>query len=109
MNKKKPSNRRVGQRRVAEVKVMVTDDRLGLTRCKLRDISLDGAFIEAENLSLSKNANVDLVLRIRYGNKRKHCRVPATVLRVTDNGAALAFSKLDERVYRTLFDIVYPS
>lgn len=87
---------------------MITDERLGLTRCKLRDISLDGAFIEADNLALSKNATVDLVLRIRAGQKRQHCRVPAKVVRVTEDGAALAFDELDERLYRTLFDIVYP-
>jgi hypothetical protein len=41
-----PADRRSGPRRFAGVKAMVTHDRLGLTKCKLRDISLDGAFIE---------------------------------------------------------------
>ncbi len=101
------ANRRTGPRRLADVKAMVTHERLGLTRCKLRDISLEGAFIETDGFVLSKNTEVDLVLRIRSGEKRKHCRVPARVARVTQNGAALAFDDLDEPVYRALFDIVY--
>ena len=64
-----PANRRSGERRFAGVKAMVTHDQLGLTKCKLRDISLDGAFIETGTLVLSKNADVDLVLKIRAGSR----------------------------------------
>lgn len=101
------ANRRTGPRRLADVKAMVTHERLGLTKCKLRDISLEGAFIETDGFVLSKNTKVDLVVRIRSGEKRKHCRLPARVVRVTESGAALAFDDLDEPIYRTLFDIVY--
>ncbi|MFQ5936414.1 MAG: PilZ domain-containing protein [Acidiferrobacterales bacterium] len=107
MKDAKSTERRDGPRRPTTVKVMVTHPRLGLIKCKLRDLSLDGAFIETEEFSLPKSIDVDLVLKIRSGDKTMHCRVPAKVARVDEEGAALVFSDLDERVYRRLFDIVH--
>lgn len=89
------------------VEAMIAHGGRGLAKCRLRDISLEGAFIETAVLRLSKNADVDLVLKIRSGRRTKHCRVPARVARVTEDGAALVFGKLEEQVYRTLIDIVY--
>ena len=105
----KVADRRLSPRRITAAKVLVTDERLGLTRCTLRDISLEGAFVETGNIAFSKNAAVELVVRYRSGKKRGHCRVAAKVLRVSQNGAALVFNDVDERVYRALFALVYPS
>lgn len=102
------ADRRLSPRRGTGVKAMVAHHSLGLTKCKLLEISIDGAFIETGDLSLTKGADTDLVLKIRNGNKRTHCRIPATVVRLTENGAALTFDDLDEDVYRILLDIVYP-
>lgn len=102
-------DRRLGARRTASVKALVTHDRVGLTKCLLREIGIDGAFVETGEFHLQKGADVDLVLKIRNGSKRTHCRVPAKVVRTTDEGAALSFDNIDENVYRILFDIVYPS
>jgi PilZ domain len=101
-------DRRLGARRPASVKAMVTHDRVGLTKCVLREIGTDGAFVETGEFHLKKGADVDLVLKIRDGSKRTHLRVPAKVVRTTEDGAALSFDKIDENVYRILFDIVYP-
>ena len=106
-DKPEPADRRSGPRRFAGVKAMVTHGRLGLTKCKLRDISLDGAFIETGTLVLSKNADVDLVLKIRSGDRNRHCRFQAKVARVTAEGVVLEFRHLSEVAYRTLFDIVH--
>jgi hypothetical protein len=102
-------DRRLGARRPASVKAMVTHDRIGLTKCLLREIGIDGAFVETADFRLKKGADVDLVLKIRNGSKRTHCRVPAKVVRTTAEGAALSFDNIDEGIYRILFDIVYPS
>jgi hypothetical protein len=102
-------DRRLGPRRTASVKALVTHDRAGLTKCLLREIGIDGAFVETGGFHLKKGADVDLVLKIRNGDKRTHCRVPAKVVRTTAEGAALSFDDIDEGIYRILFDIVYPS
>ncbi len=51
-------------------------------KCRLRDISLSGAFIETENFALAKGTKVDLVLRVLRGEKTTTCLLPAEVVRV---------------------------
>lgn len=101
------SNRRLGPRRFAGVKVMVTHPSLGLVKCRLRDIGLDGAFIEISDPDLKPGADVDLVVKVRTAKGHTHCRLPAKIMRITDKGAALSFGELEERAYQTLFDIVH--
>lgn len=107
-SKPAPVDRRLSPRRETSVKAMVAHHSVGLTKCKLVEIGIDGALIETGELGLRKGADADLVLKIRKGSKVTHCRVPAKVVRLTENGAALAFDNLDEVVYRILLEIVYP-
>ncbi len=94
-------------RRVTDVKVF-TYDGVESTKCRLRHISVDGAFVETKNFPLTKGTNLELVLKIRRGGKPRHCRLPAEVIRVEDDGAALMFGNLDEQLYNVLLDIVNP-
>jgi len=89
------------------VKAMITHHRLGLTKCRLRNISLDGAFVEVKDFDVAVGTDVDLVLKVRSGQKRSHCRLPANILRVDEDGVAIKFHDLDNRSYQVLFDIVY--
>ncbi len=100
-------DRRSGLRRVADVQVFARDD-IEIRKCRLRDISLDGAFIETENFALAKDSKVDLVLRIRCDGETSACRVPAKVVRTERGGAALMFGDLDEQTYNILLEIVRP-
>ncbi len=100
-------DRRLGLRRVAGVKVLVYDD-IETKKCRLRDISLDGAFIETKNFALAKGSKVDLVLRIRCDGETSACRVPAKIVRTERGGAALMFGGLDEQTYNLLLGIVKP-
>jgi hypothetical protein len=100
-------DRRMGPRRWAHVTAMINHNRLGMARCRLRDISLEGAFVEIGKRILEQDDIVELVLKVRAGAHHRHCRVPAKVARVSDEGAALVFDDPDEQLYRTLFDIVH--
>lgn len=100
------TNRRLGARRVADVEVFVTSEGNEIRRCRLRDISMDGAFIETTNFALTKGTKLDLVLRILRKEETEACPVPAEVIRVTEDGAALIFGRVDQRLYDVLFDIV---
>ncbi len=86
---------------------MITHHRLGLTKCRLRNISLDGAFVGVKDFGVAVGTDVDLVLKVRSGQGRSHCRLPATILRVEEDGVAIKFHDLDNRSYQVLFDIVY--
>lgn len=104
-NKPLPAERRLDPRRVTDVKVFAHDG-VELRKCRLRDISINGAFVETKDFPLAKNADVELVLRIRREGRLTHCRLPAKVLRVTPEGAALMFVDLDEMLAKIVFDIV---
>jgi hypothetical protein len=92
---------------MAGVKVFVYDG-IQLTKCRLRDISVDGAFIETKNFALAKGTDTEVVLKIRRGGKPTHCRLPAKVVRAERGGAAVVFGDLDEQAYNILLEIVKP-
>ncbi len=98
------ANRRSSLRRVSDINVLVHDG-LELMKCRLRDISLDGAFIETKTFG----TDVHLVLDIRSGQNPTHCCLTAKVVRAEGDGAALKFGHLDEQVYTVLLRIVEPS
>lgn len=89
------------------MKTMITHHRLGLTKCRLRNISLDGAFVEVKDFRVAVGTDVDLVLKVRSGQDHSHCRLSATILRVEEDGVAIKFHDLDNRSYQVLLDIVY--
>ncbi len=109
-NDAQPVDRRAHPRRPAgvNVEVMLAHEGLELTKCALRDITPDGAFIETTNFTLAKGAHVDVVLRIRRAGQFTHYRLPAKVVRVEGHGAALMFGTIDEDAYAILLEIVYP-
>jgi len=107
-NKPLSASRRLGPRRVTDVMAFASDGR-EIRKCRLRDISLDGAFIEIENFALVKGTKLDLVLRILREEKTTACPLPAEVVRVEKDGAALMFGGLDQHVYNILVDIVLAS
>jgi hypothetical protein len=92
---------------VTDVKVSASDSR-ETKKCKLRDIGVYGAFLETKSFALTKGTNLELVLKIRSGGKPTHCRLPAEVIRVEEDGVAVMFGDLDEDLYDILLDIVRP-
>ena len=100
-------DRRLGPRRWTQVTAMISHHRLGMARCRLRDISLEGAFVEIGKRILKQDDSVELVLKVRSGERSQHWRIPAKVARVSNEGTALVFDDPDEQLYRTIFDIVH--
>jgi hypothetical protein len=100
-----PAGRRLSPRRLTDVKVFLHDG-VQLTKCRLRDISLDGAYVEIQNPALTEDADVELVLKIRRDGKPTHCRLPAKIARADKIGVALMFNELDAQTERVLSDVV---
>lgn len=101
------ANRRLAARRVTDVKVFASDGS-EIKKCRLRDISLDGAYIETKNFALTKGTKLDLVLRILRKGQTAACPLPAEVVRAEKGGAALIFTNLDKDANSILADIVRP-
>lgn len=76
--------------------------------CTLRDISLNGAFLEAAPDDLPyTNSPVEIALTVTRDGAAKQCRIPARISRLTDNGAAISFSDVGMDAYSSLVSIVY--
>jgi hypothetical protein len=76
--------------------------------CKVRDISLNGAFIEGVPEGLPYfNAPVELGLTLNAGGEIKQHRIPAKIQRLADNGAGLSFGDVGMDAYFSLVSLVY--
>lgn len=73
------ANRRLAARRVTDVKVFASDGS-EIKKCRLRDISLDGAYIETKNFPLAKGTKLDLVVRILRKGQTTACALPTEVI-----------------------------
>ena len=92
---------------MAGVKVCASDG-VDLAKCRHRDISVGGAFLGTKSFALPNGTNLEVVIKTRPGGKLRHCRLPAKVIRVEEDGAAVMFGDLDEELCNILLDIVYP-
>ena len=101
-----PDERRFGPRHETNIKVFAHDG-VELRRCTLRDIGLQGAFIETQNFPLGEGAETELVIRLHREGKHVHCRFPARVVRTTSDGAALCFAELNSDLQQALVDLIY--
>jgi len=75
--------------------------------CTIRDISLNGAFVEAQPEEIPFSGAVELGLTVTANGQNLYYRLPATITRMTDNGAALAFGDVGQEAYFSLVDLVY--
>ena len=76
--------------------------------CTIRDISLNGAFIEGTPEGLPYfNAPVELGLTLTSGGETKQHRIPAKIRRITDNGVGLTFGDVGMDAYFSLVNLVY--
>ena len=73
---------------VLSVEVYSLDEHLG--RAQTRDINLDGAFLESCTRQLHLNEIVELHVRL-HDNEPAPLRLRATVIRSTEEGAAVLF------------------
>lgn len=73
--------------------------------CTIRDISLGGAFLDADPELLPYAGTVELCFSLPSGATRNFVRLPATIQRATEDGAAVTFGDLGGEVYFQLVDL----
>ncbi len=103
------SDRRLGPRKQITLEVLVSDRKRGAKSCQTRDISLDGAFIETQDVTLKKKAKIDLILKIPSNRGPTDHPVQAKVTSVEKHGATVIFGNLKEQTYSALLDLLYPN
>jgi hypothetical protein len=73
----------------------------------VRDLSMQGAYIEIESGPLAESAYLEVVLRFQYKGERLELRLPATVERVEGKGMAVRFGYYDDDAYTHLTNLLY--
>jgi hypothetical protein len=96
--------RRWHARAPIELDVAIYYDGLGMLRCRTRDISLEGMFINTGAIALPYHVPVDIVIPGSADGSPgggMH-RLPAFVVRVANEGVGTMFRNVDIRAYRAL-------
>lgn len=75
--------------------------------CTVRDISMGGAFVEADPTELPLTRSVELGMSVETESGTKHYRVPVLIRHITNEGAGISFGELNGNDYFDLVDIVY--
>lgn len=99
---------RLSPRRRAALEAVVNYSMTYSEPWRIRELSLSGVFIErtgGRNLPLG--AQVEFVLRYRYKGEPVELRMPARVVRLAKDGAALAFGRYDDETYTRLVNLLY--
>lgn len=75
----------------------------------IRDVSLDGAFVQSQWKDLPTFTAVDISVTLSTGEQRtvKEYHLPATVARCTEEGLGVKFNHLDMESYSALLDLLY--
>lgn len=74
--------------------------------CTLRDISLEGAFIDADAELLPYAGTVELNFSLPTGSGYREVRLPAMIRRSTDAGVAVTFGDVGQEAYFSLVDLL---
>ncbi|MHB8621774.1 MAG: PilZ domain-containing protein [Sulfuricaulis sp.] len=101
-------NERRDSQRIPVVLDAVLNYQAQVMVCTVRDISLNGAFIEGMPDGLPYfNAPVELGLTLTNAGETKQYRLPAKIRRLTDKGAGLSFGDVGMDAYFSLVSLVY--
>lgn len=89
--------------------VVLNNAKLGVEAGWIKDVSLDGAFVQSEWKDLPTFTAVNLTVSLSTGEERmvKEYRLPATVARCTEGGVGVKFDHLDMESYSALLDLLY--
>jgi PilZ domain len=98
---------RTSIRKPIPMKVIVN---YGMTYSKswrIRDLSMDGVFVEMGGTELPQGTPVELVFRYSHRGTPHEHRLPASVVRSGSDGHALRFGKYDDHIYTDLVNLLW--
>ena len=101
------SERRLSVRKRVRLDIAVRDDGLLVGNGQIRDMNLDGAFVEFEGTAPDPGARLQATLYLPYRQQLHRIHFPATVLRSESRRAALKFEAYDLPTYKLLVNALY--
>jgi hypothetical protein len=98
--------RRTSARKPFGQEVVINHEK-GLRFCKLKNISEGGAFLDIGWVALTRNVPVELSINLpTTANTRESLKLHAQVSRVTTDGTAVSFDKLDHQARQAISNFV---
>lgn len=98
--------KRWAARRPVQIRVELRYKDMELVNCRTRDISLNGAFVEVQEMQPAVSAPVELVFRLGEPGQYTRYKVPAKVARSTGEGIGVMFEELDVSSFRSLREVL---
>lgn len=98
--------RRWNSRKPIDMNVSLYYGGLGLLQCKVKDISLNGIYVETGRIMLSQDTSIELVFTGYTKQASRQHRINAQIARVDRRGAGLAFNNLELGAYRFLQELL---
>ena len=93
-------------RKAIQLDVVLHHDTAGAIKCRTRDISLEGMFIETDSKTLPIDEPVYLDFILQEGDNKLH-HIRAKVIRTTENGMGVMFREFNPRISHFLRDAQY--
>ncbi|MFV1997752.1 MAG: PilZ domain-containing protein [Acidiferrobacterales bacterium] len=103
------TNRRDNPRVSVTRPVVLNHAKMGADAGWIKDVSLDGAFVQSKWKDLPAFSAVEITVTLSTGeeHKAREYRLPATVARCTEDGVGLKFDHLNMESYSVLLDLLY--
>jgi hypothetical protein len=80
---------------------------LGLTQAAIRDISLEGVFIGAENLILPSQSIVELTFALNISGRQRISQTEAIVIHRAPNGCGLMFKDFRMETFQEIKGMLF--
>lgn len=94
--------RRWGLRKPVDADVVIDSQPLCLLRGRIGNISIGGLYVTTTPTALNRNTPVELVLLRQESGGTRVYRLPAMIVRLTEEGAGLIFDRYHIDAFRTL-------
>ena len=100
--------RRWSPRREFPNPVSIDCEGVGSITCRSHDISMEGMFVESEQLPPETNTPVRARFTLESNGRKQHYSIQGRVAYRTRNGAGITFREIDVNLCRQLHNVLYP-
>ena len=99
--------RRLSVRTDVRLDVVIRDRRSGITHGKIRNMNLDGVFVELDPVATPLSDRLEAIFFLPFRRELRQIQLPAVVLRAVNDGVALKFDAYDLSTYKALVKLLY--
>ena len=99
--------RRLSVRTDVRLDAALREPRAGITHGKIRNMNLDGVFVELDPVVTPLSDRLEIVLFLPFRRELRQIQLPAVLLRTASEGVALKFDGYSLSTYKALVRLLY--